>query len=96
MDKMPKGRIIIDVEACKGCQLCTSVCPFDLIRMSTSFNSRGYRPAELVDPARRCTGCALCAIICPDAAIEVFREVRVKSQETQPAEEVVVIVSEPA
>ncbi|MGQ9502614.1 MAG: 4Fe-4S dicluster domain-containing protein [Anaerolineae bacterium] len=91
---MSKGRIVIDVEACKGCQLCISICPSNLIQMSTSFNSKGYHPAELVDPAQRCTGCALCAMICPDAAIEVFREVKVKSQEPQPAEEV--IVTEPA
>jgi len=93
---MPKGRIVIHIEACKGCQLCTSVCPSKLIQISTSFNSKGYRPAELVDPAGRCTGCALCAMICPDAAIEVFREVKVKSPEAQPVEEVVVVVTEPA
>lgn len=96
MNKMSRGRIVINAEACKGCQLCTSVCPSDLIRMSTSFNSKGYRPAELVDPAQRCTGCALCAMICPDAAIEVFRAVKVISPETQLTEEVVVVVTEPA
>jgi hypothetical protein len=35
-------------------------------------------------------------MICPDAAIEVFREVKVKSPEAQPVEEVVVVVTEPA
>jgi 2-oxoglutarate ferredoxin oxidoreductase subunit delta len=93
---MPKGRIVINVEACKGCQLCTFICPSNLIQMSTSFNSKGYRPAELVDPAQRCTGCALCAMICPDAAIEVFREVKVKPQETQTTAEVVEVITEPA
>ncbi len=96
MDKMSKGRIIINVEACKGCQLCISICPSDLIRIGASFNSKGYRPAELIDPMQRCTGCALCAMICPDAAIEVFREVKVKSQEPQLTEEVTVVVTEPA
>lgn len=93
---MPKGRIVINVEACKGCQLCTSACPSGLIQMSTSFNSKGYRPAELVDLAQRCTGCALCAMICPDAAIEVYREVKTKPHAAQTAEEVVVIVTESA
>ncbi|MCS7259518.1 MAG: 4Fe-4S dicluster domain-containing protein [Anaerolineae bacterium] len=93
---MPKGRIVIHVEACKGCQLCTSVCPSGLIRMSASFNRKGYRPAELVDPTGRCTGCALCAMICPDAAIEVYREAKVKPHAAPPVEEVVVIVTEPA
>ncbi len=93
---MARGRIVINLEACKGCQLCTTVCPSNLIRMANSFNSRGYRPAELVDPQQRCTGCALCAIMCPDAAIEVFREVKVKSQEGSAAEEVVLVVTGPA
>jgi 2-oxoglutarate ferredoxin oxidoreductase subunit delta len=75
---MAKGRIVVDKEMCKGCELCTLVCPFDLIRMADHYNAKGYRPATLVDPEVRCTGCMLCAMICPDAVITVFREVKVK------------------
>jgi Fe-S-cluster-containing hydrogenase component 2 len=32
-----------------------------------------------VDTERRCTGCMLCAMICPEAAITVFREVKVEA-----------------
>jgi 2-oxoglutarate ferredoxin oxidoreductase subunit delta len=74
---MAKGRIVIDQEGCKGCELCTLVCPYDLIEIAEAYNSQGYRPATLVDPENRCTGCTLCAMICPDAAITVFREVKV-------------------
>ncbi len=70
---MAKGRIIVDEERCKGCELCTTVCPKDLIRMADTFNAKGYRPAVLVDPEGSCTGCAICAVICPDAAITVYR-----------------------
>jgi 2-oxoglutarate ferredoxin oxidoreductase subunit delta len=71
---MTQGRIVIDSEYCKGCELCTSACPQRIIRMSESFNARGYHPAQLVDPAGACTGCAVCAIVCPDAAITVYRQ----------------------
>jgi len=72
---MVQGRIVIDSERCKGCELCTSICPQNVIRISSAFN-KGYQPAELVDPLGACTGCAVCAIICPDTAITVYRQVR--------------------
>jgi 2-oxoglutarate ferredoxin oxidoreductase subunit delta len=71
---MVQGRIVIDSQRCKGCALCVSVCPQQVIRMSETFNSRGYRPAQLVDPAGACTGCGVCALICPDVAINVYRQ----------------------
>jgi 2-oxoglutarate ferredoxin oxidoreductase subunit delta len=83
---MTHGRIVIDSERCKGCELCVGVCPQRVIHMSQSFSARGYHPAQLVDPAGACTGCGVCAIICPDVAITVYREVakepRTKSQES--------------
>ena len=71
---MIQGRIVIDSERCKGCALCAGVCPPRVIHMAETFNSKGYRPAQLVDPAGACTGCAVCAIICPDVAITVYRQ----------------------
>jgi 2-oxoglutarate ferredoxin oxidoreductase subunit delta len=73
---MARGTITIDENWCKGCELCTSVCPKDLIKMAKHFSARGYRPATLVDPEGQCTGCLLCATICPDVAITVYREAR--------------------
>ena len=71
---MAKGRIEIDETLCKGCTLCTKVCPKDLVHVATDrLTSKGYHPAELVDPNGDCTGCAICAVICPDAAITVYR-----------------------
>jgi len=74
---MAKGRITVDVERCKGCELCTTVCPKDLVHMAETFNAKGYRPAVLIDPDTECTGCAICAVICPDAAITVYRYAKV-------------------
>jgi len=67
------GKIIIDIERCKGCGLCISVCPKNGIFISKSSNKAGYFPAQPVDNSD-CTGCAMCAIICPEAGIEVYRE----------------------
>jgi 2-oxoglutarate ferredoxin oxidoreductase subunit delta len=70
-----RGRIEINTERCKGCELCATVCPQDVIKLASWFNAKGYRPALLVDPAGECTGCAVCAVICPDAVITVYRTV---------------------
>ncbi|MEO8285235.1 MAG: ferredoxin family protein [Chloroflexota bacterium] len=73
-----RGTITIDENRCKGCELCTAVCPKHLIHMSGSFSMRGYHPAVLQDPELACTGCLLCSTICPDSAITVYREGRAK------------------
>jgi len=66
------GKIIIDIERCKGCTLCVTVCPNNVITISEKSNSKGYFPAVSTGP--NCTGCANCAIVCPDCAIEVYRD----------------------
>jgi 2-oxoglutarate ferredoxin oxidoreductase subunit delta len=69
--------IVIDEERCKGCELCTTVCPKgNLVQMSPRFNAKGYRPSTFVDPEGRCTGCTLCALMCPDMVITVYRTVK--------------------
>jgi len=66
------GRVEIDEEGCKGCELCIGACPKGVLAMSTKINSKGYFYAEAVHP-EDCIGCALCAIACPDVAIEVYK-----------------------
>lgn len=66
------GKIIIDIERCKGCGLCVTVCPKGRIIISKRSNKSGYFPAEVTNI--ECTACAMCAIICPDAVIEVYRD----------------------
>ena len=77
--KTKRGMITIDSELCKGCYLCVSVCPEQLIAVSGELNQKGYYPvefteADMKEEDRKCTGCATCAIVCPDMAIEVYRE----------------------
>ncbi len=74
-----KGWIEVDDLHCKGCALCISACPQDVIALDMErLTPKGYHPAHLI--AEGCTGCALCAIICPDAAITVYREVPVHTK----------------
>ena len=74
---MAKGHILIDEGRCKGCTLCTTACPQDVIFMAKDkLNVRGYHPAIYNDPNSACTGCGLCAVICPDVCITVYRQAR--------------------
>jgi len=60
----------IDVERCKGCGLCVSVCPKKVLDISDQINSMGYFPAYQAHP-EDCVRCALCCIMCPDVAISI-------------------------
>jgi 2-oxoglutarate ferredoxin oxidoreductase subunit delta len=75
-----KGVILIDNERCKGCGLCVAVCERGVIKVSDSFNSKGYAPVTTSMP-ERCTGCGICALMCPDVAITVLRRTRQKQDE---------------
>lgn len=68
------GRIIIDRDVCKGCYLCVSACPKNLLKKSEVQNLNGCFPVEFDDKKNECIGCAMCALNCPDVAIkEVYR-----------------------
>jgi len=66
------GKIAIDKERCKGCQLCLVTCPKEIIRLSEGFNEKGYHYIAC-DDSGECTACTLCGRICPDMAIEVYK-----------------------
>ncbi len=66
-----RGTVVIDVEACKGCDLCIDACPPGVLVMTTaSVNGRGYRYPQLL---AGCTGCRACSQICPDFVFQVFK-----------------------
>ncbi len=67
-----RGDVVIDIEKCKGCEICISACPQEVLALSKEVNRKGYHYAIKVNSA--CTGCVNCAIVCPDAVITVYRE----------------------
>lgn len=66
-----KGSIRVDVDTCKGCELCVGACPQESIALSDRPNNQGYHYAVLIRD--NCTGCENCALVCPDAVITVYR-----------------------
>jgi 2-oxoglutarate ferredoxin oxidoreductase subunit delta len=68
---LTRGTVVIDVEACKGCDLCIDACPPGVLVMTTDrHNRRGFRYPEL---RAGCTGCRACAQVCPDFVFEVWK-----------------------
>lgn len=73
---MAKGKIEIDRDKCKGCELCVTACKYGVIALSPTgqTNVQGYRHLVAVHPDQ-CVGCGMCALMCPDAVLTVWREV---------------------
>lgn len=68
-----QGAVTVNVERCKGCDLCVVACPCGVLALQPKeVNNRGYHFAYMARP-EKCTGCTSCAMVCPDACIEVYR-----------------------
>ncbi len=67
-----RGAVVIDIERCKGCELCTIVCPSNVLAMHENVNNKGYHYSYMANP-EACTGCTNCAEVCPDTVITVYR-----------------------
>ncbi len=67
-----RGIIVVDVEMCKGCELCVVTCPTQTIALAHEVNSKGYYYAYPANPGN-CIGCANCAVVCPDGVITVYK-----------------------
>jgi 2-oxoglutarate ferredoxin oxidoreductase subunit delta len=66
-----RGTVVIDVDACKGCNLCIDACPVGVLVMTKhEVNARGYRYPRL---RAGCTGCKACSQICPDFVFQVYK-----------------------
>ncbi len=68
-------KITIDKSWCKGCKLCVSVCPKQVLAMSKNRSDRGYLMPQVVTP-EQCINCKQCEYICPDFCISVDFEER--------------------
>lgn len=63
-------RYLIDEARCKGCGLCVTVCPKDVLAVSSDVSVKGYFPAYQARPDK-CIFCATCCRMCPDVAITI-------------------------
>jgi 2-oxoglutarate ferredoxin oxidoreductase subunit delta len=68
--RVARGTLVIDVDRCKGCELCITACPPNVLEMSSEVNELGYRYPLLHEG---CTGCTACQMVCPDYVFDVFR-----------------------
>lgn len=69
------NRVTFVSDLCKGCGLCVTACPRQIIRLDTEvLNKKGYHPAGIIDQDK-CIACALCATMCPDVVITVEKNV---------------------
>jgi 2-oxoglutarate ferredoxin oxidoreductase subunit delta len=74
-------RYNIEEDLCKGCGLCVSVCPKNVLEIAKQVNTKGYFPAHQARP-EDCVRCAICCTMCPDVAITIT-----EAAETEPSEQ---------
>ena len=70
-ERKVKGRVEIDIQKCKGCELCINSCKEHALSLSDTINIKGYR--YIIANNDACNGCVNCALVCPDAVITVYR-----------------------
>lgn len=72
---MARGKVSFNDEYCKGCELCISACPLNILGLKEKeINSKGFHPAYVLHEDQ-CSGCANCAMICPDNVITVYKKI---------------------
>lgn len=67
---LTRGTVVIEVERCKGCELCIPACRPGVLSMSADLNAHGFR-YPVLDAG--CTACRACREVCPDFVFEVYR-----------------------
>lgn len=68
-----RPEVIFNLDRCKGCGLCVSVCPKQILWINEKVtNIKGYHPSGITDQSL-CIACGNCARICPDSVITVLR-----------------------
>jgi NAD-dependent dihydropyrimidine dehydrogenase PreA subunit len=75
MDKKILDKHVVKIlpEICKGCGLCITACPQDVLDFHEKFNSKGYHYAYY--KGEGCTGCFVCFYACPEPeAVEIYKK----------------------
>lgn len=67
--------IVIQSQLCKGCELCVTFCPEQILEMGEELNTKSYHyPHALADKEADCKQCRYCERICPELAIFLGEE----------------------
>ena len=67
---VPRGRVYLILERCKGCKLCIELCPQQVLQVSEKTNEKGYHYPEIrSDREDACVHCEFCTMVCPEFAI---------------------------
>lgn len=72
--KLPRGRVTVFPNWCKGCGLCVEFCPAGVLE------EQGNGGSVIVAHPEKCTACRWCELHCPDFAIFV---VDIKAEEAE-------------
>jgi len=70
MKVLTRGTVVIDVDRCKGCELCIPACRPGVLAMSEEINAQGAHFPVLF---AGCTACQACRSVCPDYVFDVYR-----------------------
>lgn len=69
-----KGLVVVNVERCKGCDLCVVACPTGTLALEPNqINAKGYHYSYMKYPDK-CIGCAICGYVCPDAVLTIYKK----------------------
>ena len=52
------SKVKVDFSRCKGCFLCTSVCPKGVLLPSTELGAKGFEIVQ-IDEEKECIGCGI-------------------------------------
>jgi 2-oxoglutarate ferredoxin oxidoreductase subunit delta len=70
--KIPKGKVIVIEERCKGCGFCIEFCPKEMLEESDVRNKKGYKLPKIKEGMEdECIACHHCEDICPEFGIYI-------------------------
>lgn len=68
--RIPRGRLLLIPERCKGCRMCVHFCPRQILEESPDINAKGYHLPWIIEGREAdCVHCMFCTLVCPEFAI---------------------------